>query len=182
MSILTPSLVKRILEGYALPLRGAHGITHWARVLENGRRLAPMASADLVVVELFAIFHDSRRMNESIDHGHGRRGAELARALRGQAFELDDERFALLELACNEHTAGFTDADPTVQVCWDSDRLDLLRVGIRPSLGRLCTQTARSDVVLEWANARAAARVVPDLIQTEWGLDGAFPSKQGDQP
>ena len=75
--IITPKLLDKILAGYALPLTGTHGISHWARVLENGRKVAALSGADLDVVELFAIFHDSRRLNEAWDHGHGRRGADL---------------------------------------------------------------------------------------------------------
>jgi uncharacterized protein len=171
MSLLTPSLVSRILEGYALPRTGVHGVAHWARVLENGRRLAELTGGvDLDVIELFAIFHDSRRVNESVDWGHGKRGAELAVQLRGHAFELDDALFALLEYACNEHTAGKTDADRTVQVCWDSDRLDLLRVHIRPRASLLCTEAARRSSVMDWANDRALHFQVPDLIEKEWEL------------
>jgi uncharacterized protein len=171
MSLLTPALVARILDGYALPRRGVHGVAHWARVLQNGRRLASLTDGvDLDVIELFAIFHDSRRVNESLDWGHGRRGAQLAAQLRGLAFELDDPRFALLEYACNEHTSGKTSADPTVQVCWDADRLDLLRVGIRPRPSLLCTAAARQPDILEWANGNAMVFLVPDLIGQEWGL------------
>src|SRR5512141_3319602 len=125
MSTLTPFLLSRILDGYSLPRAGTHGIAHWARVLENGREVARLSGADIDVVELFAVFHDARRLNEAWDHGHGKRGAELARELRGTYFELDDTRFSLLEYACREHTSGLTQADLSVQACWDADRLDL---------------------------------------------------------
>jgi uncharacterized protein len=171
MSVLTPSLVSRILDGYALPRSGVHGVSHWARVLENGRRVAALTlGADADIVELFSIFHDARRINESIDFGHGRRGSALARELRGHYFELDDARFALLEYACDEHTSGKTEADPRVQVCWDADRLDLLRVGTRPRTALLCTAAARTAEVMDWANRRASRLDVPALIQDEWGL------------
>ena len=74
---------------------------HWARVLENGRRLSEVTGARSHVVNLFAVFHDSQRINEGYDDGHGRRGAELARELRGIAYELGDEDFNLLIEACN---------------------------------------------------------------------------------
>ena len=170
MTLLTPFLLSRILDGYALPLTGTHGIAHWARVLENGRRLEEAEGADREVVELFAVFHDARRVNEWLDHGHGKRGAELARELRGSYFEVDDARFALLEQACNEHTSGHTRADISVQVCWDADRLDLLRVGTRPRPDLLCTEAARLPETMEWANQRARDRYVPDLIRLEWGI------------
>ena len=35
------------------------------------------------MVALFALFHDSRRINEYCDDGHGRRGGEFARSLCG---------------------------------------------------------------------------------------------------
>jgi len=171
MSILTPRLIDRILDGYSLPVGGIHGVPHWARVLENGRKLAGLVQVDTEVIELFAIFHDSRRVNDQRDDGHGNRGAKLARELRGDYFELDDKRFSLLEYACAWHTSGFTQADLIVQVCWDSDRLDLLRVGTRPRSKLLCTEAAQQPDVREWASLRASTLVVPELILREWGLD-----------
>jgi uncharacterized protein len=171
MSLLTPHLLARILDDYALPRTGTHGIAHWARVLENGRRLAEPAGGNLDVIELFSVFHDARRINEQRDHGHGKRGAALARELRGTYFELDDAGFALLEYACLEHTSGLTQADASVQVCWDADRLDLLRVGTHPRPGLLCTDAARLPETLHWANYRASTRFVPELIRREWEVN-----------
>ena len=71
-------IVHAILEAYSLPVHGIHGVAHWARVLENGLRLAEVVRVNVEVVRLFAVFHDSRRVNEGIDNGHGQRGAELA--------------------------------------------------------------------------------------------------------
>jgi uncharacterized protein len=170
MSLLTPLLLSSILEGYALRPNGVHGVAHWARVLENGRRLAGSVQADLDVIDLFAVFHDARRVNDQRDDGHGRRGAELARQMRGKYFEIDEARFALLEYACQEHTSGLTDADSTVRVCWDSDRLDLLRVGTWPRPEYLCTAAAKTPEMLAWANHRAQKFEVPNLVRTEWGL------------
>jgi uncharacterized protein len=45
--------------------------------------------------------------------------------------------------------------DVTVQTCWDADRLDLGRVGIRPVASRLCTPAARAPDVIAWAYARS---------------------------
>ena len=170
MPLLTPPLLSRILDGYALRPNGIHGLAHWARVLENGRRLGESVDADADVIELFAVFHDARRVNDQRDDGHGRRGAELARELRGQYFQIDDARFALLEFACQKHTSGLREADPSVQVCWDADRLDLLRVGTRPRQELLCTDAARTKEILEWANLRASTFQVPELVRLEWGI------------
>jgi hypothetical protein len=83
------------------------------------------------------------RFNDKHDPLHGPREAELARELHGEAFDLDEERMRLLEFACEEHTNGGVSSDPTVGICWDSDRLNLWRVGIRPDLRWLSTEAAR---------------------------------------
>jgi len=64
-----PAILRAILPGYPLPHDGTHGLTHWARVLENGLRLCEATGADTEVVTLFAIFHDARRVNEYRDQG-----------------------------------------------------------------------------------------------------------------
>ncbi|MBU6367422.1 MAG: hypothetical protein KJT01_14510 [Gemmatimonadetes bacterium] len=163
-----PALAAAILDGYALPPRGYHGIVHWARVLENGVRLADATGADRDVVTLFALFHDARRVNEDRDPGHGQRGGELARALRGTLVHLDDHRFDLLYEACRLHTDGHTSGDPTLLACWDADRLDLGRVGIRPAPHRLCTDAARA--LIPWAQARAEEDHEPRHVLLAWGL------------
>src|SRR5262249_13184771 len=66
-----PLILHAILEDYALPWGGDHGVAHWARVLENGLRLAWETGANIEVVSLFAILHDSRRLNECSDPDHG---------------------------------------------------------------------------------------------------------------
>ncbi len=163
-----PSLFTAILPDYALPIHGYHGVAHWARVLENGLRIAEYNGADTEVVTLFAIFHDARRVNEEVDLGHGQRGGDLARSLRGTLVHLDDTRFEMLYEACRLHTDGLTDGDPTLQACWDADRLDLGRVGITPRPERLCTDTARE--LLPWAHARAQRGEVPQHVLESWGL------------
>jgi len=165
------SLVHQILKDYELPWHGTHGVGHWARVLENGLRLAKGTDAKVEIVQLFAIFHDSRRVNECTDHGHGRRGADLAAELRGDLFDLGDDDFELLRFACAHHTDGMTEANITVQVCWDADRLDLGRVGMIPAPKKLCTAAAKTWEVIQWADGRAAFEVVPELVKDEWGVD-----------
>jgi uncharacterized protein len=68
------AIMRVILDGYALPIRDDHGVVHWARVLENGLRVAEATGVDPEVVRLFALFHDSRRINEVRDDGDGLRG------------------------------------------------------------------------------------------------------------
>jgi len=139
-------------EQYALSSDGIHGPSHWARVLANGRRLSERTGANLAVVELFAVLHDSQRLNDGQDPDHGPRAAEYARRLQGTWFNLSEYELNLLCEACSGHTNGHVEADITVQTCWDSDRLDLGRVGITPQLDRLCTTAAKSGDMLEWAH------------------------------
>ena len=61
------AIAKAILDGYALPWRGTHGVLHWARVWTNGLKVAEVNGADQEIVKLFALFHDSRRVNEYTD-------------------------------------------------------------------------------------------------------------------
>jgi uncharacterized protein len=162
------AIMRVILEGYALPPRGYHGVVHWARVAENGLRIAEDNGADAEVMQLFALFHDSRRVNEKIDNGHGQRGGDFAKTLRGSLVHLDDARFDLLYEACRLHTDGQTEADPTIQACWDADRLDLGRVGITPHKRFLCTEAARGMVY--WAHNRAVTRHEPTAVLESWGI------------
>lgn len=164
----TAELIQIIRRQYPLPWRGIHGVVHWARVLENGLRLAEVSGARLNVVRLFAVFHDCRRFNEDDDPNHGRRGAEFAATLRGAAFEMSDEDFELLRTACIYHTSGRTAGDVTVQTCWDADRLDLGRVGIKPDPQYLCTDAARDSKTIAWAYQRSIRRFVPDIVTAQW--------------
>lgn len=163
-----PAIMAEILAGYQLPVDGYHGVVHWARVLENGLQLADRTGADREVVTLFALFHDSRRVNEGRDDGHGLRGGEFAKSLRGTLVHLDDARFDLLFEACRLHTNGLTAGETTLQACWDADRLDLGRVGVTPRRDRLCTDAART--LLPWAHARAVDGIHPIEVLTSWGV------------
>ncbi len=168
--MITKALLDCIINQYALPAYGTHGLSHWARVLTYGRKLAETVSGSLAVVELFAVLHDSKRVNEGTDHRHGQRGADFAATLRGRYFKLDDHQFDLLYTACAYHTDGLIHADPVVQICWDADRLDLGRVGITPCIERLCSAAARQQEILLHANRLSQGRIFPEEIQSEWAL------------
>lgn len=132
-----------LVANHRLGHRGFHGRDHWLRVLQNGRLLAAETGANLCVVELFALLHDSCRQNENADPLHGDRAAAYARDLCGRWFDATDAEMDPLTLACELHSDGYTESDVTVQTCWDADRLDLGRVGIRPSARYLCTEVAK---------------------------------------
>ena len=143
----------------AIDWYGHHGGAHWARVRANGLALARQTGALAPVVELFAFFHDSRRVHEYADEGHGARGAVLAAQLKGRFFEASDDEMDQLTEACRYHSDGRSTGSPTVLTCCDADRLDLLRVGITPRADRLCTAAARAPQLMEAANQRARSWV-----------------------
>ena len=153
---------------YRLSWHGIHGVGHWARVLDTGLRLASVTGADPEVVSLFALFHDACRANDGIDPDHGARGAGLAASLLRAHFVGRPGQLRLLVRACCGHTDGTVEDDHTVATCWDADRLDLLRVGIRPSPHRLCTEAARDPATLAWANDRARRDHVPGFARDGW--------------
>jgi uncharacterized protein len=145
-----------------------HGPAHWRRVRRNGLLLATKTGADLMVVRLFSIFHDSRRTNDGWDHGHGARGAEFAALSREEWLNhITDDQFELLHYACTWHTDGHHHDDPTIGTCWDSDRLDLGRVSIIPSSEFMSTAFAK-----EMADAGS---IQPFLPHDDWELDMHWP-------
>jgi uncharacterized protein len=157
-----PELIATIRAQFALDWYGIHGIQHWERVRENGLRLARNTGANPTVVELFAHLHDSRRLDEWEDIGHGPRAAAYLQTLRGRYFEISDEELELLVHACRHHSDGFMEGDITVLTCWDADRLDLGRVRIRPDPRYLCTAAAQEPDMLAWAYRRSLGRRAQD--------------------
>ena len=164
-------IVDAILAQYSLPRHGIHGVAHWARVLETGVRLSKVTGANIEVVHLFAVFHDCQRVTEKADPSHGLRGARFATELCGKLFDLNEDDFDLLFVACAGHMDHPNDDDVTVQTCWDADRLDLGRVGakIDPLWLGEGTVDEHADI-MEWADLRAKSHVIPKLVQRNWGI------------
>lgn len=153
--MLSQALLELVRSTFALPLGGIHGEAHWQRVYDNGRRLAEQTGADARIVELFAYLHDSRRLGDGWDRGHGRRAAEFIKSLNDDLLALSEDDLDTLAYACACHTDGLIEASVTVQTCWDSDRLDLGRIGVRPDPSRLCTPAAQDPAMIEWAWSRS---------------------------
>lgn len=126
-------LLQNIKSQLKLNWHGIHGIAHWSRVKYHGQKIGTIKGADLLVVELFAFLHDSKRENDGYDPEHGLRAARYAHSLNGQCFHLSNHQIALLCEAMENHTNGDKHDDVTIQTCWDADRLDLGRVNIIPS-------------------------------------------------
>ncbi len=150
--MLDPALATEVVAASSRPHSYHHGEQHWKAVAWTGLQLVPHApTCDAELVLLFALFHDSRRFNEGRDPEHGPRAAELARSMRGTAFELEDERLELLADACTRHDRGEVSDESTIGTCWDSDRLNLWRVGTTPNPRFLSTQPAKSPELIREA-------------------------------
>ena len=145
--MISRDLIATLREHFQLEWTGIHGAPHWARVRENGLRLAALTGARTRVIEAFAFVHDSCRQNDYADPGHGPRAAEFARTLvQRRKLLLAPDELELLVLACEGHTGGRAHEDITVCTCWDADRLDLTRVGMIPDPKYLSTEAARTHI------------------------------------
>lgn len=117
-----------------------HGIDHWDRVAKNGEALH-VPGADLEVVLCFAYLHDVERQSDAYDVEHGPRAAELIDQIRDSVLSfLDDKQIGLLKDACTFHTTCPRTGNPTIDACFDSDRLDLPRAGIIPDPAQMATK------------------------------------------
>lgn len=106
-----------------------HGMQHWQRVERNGQILAH-SGVNPFVVKLFAYFHDACRENNDSDIEHGSRAAKLVESLRGSLLkELTQQEIEQLKTACELHTTTLRTGDPTIDVCFDADKLDLIHTG-----------------------------------------------------
>lgn len=138
-------------------LASVHGERHWRAVAAVGLRLLDETpQADPLVVLLFALLHDSRRINDYDDPEHGIRAARYAQSLQSQRLHLPDQQLALLDYACHHHAFGDLSSDPTIGICWDSDRLNLWRVGLKPSERLLSTKAAKQQQTILWARGVAS--------------------------
>jgi uncharacterized protein len=162
--IVSGDLVRAIKDQFQINWQGIHGLSHLSRVWENGIHLAEATGANKKVVQLFAVFHDSRRLNENCDPEHGPRGALLAESWRGKYYDLNNEEFDLLFTACSLHTMARTHVDTTIQTCFDADRLDLGRIGKTPDPKLLCTEAAKDPKTIEWATQRSISGYIPDNL------------------
>lgn len=167
-SIITPQLIDIVKNQLDINWHGTHGISHWSRVYAIGMRLAGLTGASQHVIELFALLHDCRRLNEYSDPNHGPRAATFAATLHGTCFpSLGIADLKKLEMACSLHTKASSHDDITVQTCFDSDRLDLGRIGKMPKQKYISTHAARDEEIISWAYAMSIEGHIPDNILGE---------------
>ena len=122
-----------------------HGPWHWDNVERNAAALCRKTpGADTLVCQLFANLHDFCRLNEDEDPQHGPRAAGFIKKLyKSGKLDINPTQFEQLFHAICHHTDGVLHDDPTIGVCWDSDRMDLPRVNIIPDSAYFSTQAAK---------------------------------------
>lgn len=120
-----------------------HGTTHWKRVLENGIAIARVTGANFAFIELFALFHDSCRLNDGDDPDHGKRAAEFILSRKYDLNGFPEKLLGDLLETLRYHTHVRYTSNIHIATCWDADRLDLDRVGIVPSEEYMNTEIGR---------------------------------------
>ena len=155
-----------------------HGQRHWYAVAAAGLELCKrLPKADPIVVFHFALAHDAERLNDGVDPDHGARASKVFSAMAPGMRNL-----ALFKRACREHTSGTTSRNATVGACWDADRLNLWRIGIRPDPRFLSTAAARDPEMIEMARGFHDKRytwdrltkgystlIVPGMLEEHYG-------------
>ena len=148
LPILLESDIQEVRE-FALNgwgLGETHGLSHWQRVERNGIILSTIngnirEDINIKVVRFFAYLHDKCRLNDWADLEHGVRSADMLSDIRDTILkDFTDEEVAVLDKACRYHTTEQRTGIPTVDVCFDADRLDLGRVGIVPNPKLMATE------------------------------------------
>lgn len=126
-------------QRWSRALGTTHGVEHWDRVAKFGEILLA-EGADRDVIMAFAYLHDSERKDNGEDIEHGKRASVLIDSIRQSLlFFLNDNQIAKLKRACELHTIEHRTGDITIDICFDADRMDLLRVGIMPLPDRMAT-------------------------------------------
>ena len=158
--IITQPYINFLAHQYELSHNGAFGVEHWFRTLINGRILAEKTRADIAVIEHFAMLHDIKRQDEHRHIEHGARAADFANSLVGAWIHLDHSQMLKLDEAIRFHSMGRLSRDITVQVCWDSNLLDLGRLGDKLDPSYLGTRVARDPTFIKEALHRSKRRFV----------------------
>lgn len=181
MMMFSNRFITRVSAGATTDLRGIHGIDHWCRVWRNAERLAEEhddREVSMDFLALFALFHDTQRLNDEDDPKHGNRAAEYLEccyqaALKGDPglSELADYPYHLIRAvkhACEIHTEcqpgdedDFGIGDDTsgsdlyklcTKLCMDADRLDIWRVNGPVNADALFTDEAQRVAALEYVD------------------------------
>lgn len=147
------SILVEIETQFKIDFYGDHGIYHWYSVYKNTQKLSKFYEIESKVFKLFSLLHDSKRLNEDYDLEHGKLAAIYVKELyKEKKIDLREEDLNRLIFACENHTKlnkkNTFSNDLIVQICLDSDKLDLGRVGIEPSSKYMLTSYAKTLTII----------------------------------
>jgi hypothetical protein len=168
-----------------------HGVGHFARVgclalaLYERRRersvLAgrtpdgPTPSETVEALVLSAFFHDSGRINENRDRGHGPAGEQIFRAFASRVVPAPKPSVcAVVSAAILYHCGGGVGSpDGVATAVANADRLDRIRFGDRPVPRLMCDDEGA------WKDFEPLARDFVDLVSTARVLEDVGPNPAG---
>jgi uncharacterized protein len=162
--------LRRKLEAFARFPSVIHGSGHWFRVRRFGALLAEregLPPAARQCVEIFSLVHDLARVHDGGGNQHAIDGAQYVDDVVPAVFgAVPQGQVEIVRMAIRYHSDGLVARrasehglfDPlegppdlvlrTVACCWDADRLDLPRVGIRPHPDLMSTTSWREVLPL----------------------------------
>lgn len=160
--VIPLKIITRLTKSFILDIEGIHGINHWLRVMTNGLILADQEKVSKSIPILFALSHDIFRNNDDFDPLHGERAAKAIDILKSHV-NLTQEEILIVKEACKYHSDGKTTEEKEIGICWDADRLDLMRVGLYPDEKYLSTKTAKIEGLIINCNKYAIRDNLNDL-------------------
>lgn len=116
-----------------MPDSPLHGDAHWRAVASSGLDIADAdAGVNRRLVVAFGLIHDFQRIDDGWDEEHGARAANAIGRLKSLPAMLSRTEISKLKTACEDHEKGFVSEDPAIGACWDADRVNLWRIGVKP--------------------------------------------------
>ena len=129
---------------------GPHGPVHWFKVYRNCQDI------DTMIYEnrdenrdwfywCFAMLHDCKRTSEQADPAHGIEAAKMVPNDKSQ-FNISLARAIKLHQMGQTMDETAPLGDMRIGICWDADRLELVRVGIMPDPKYMSTDIGKQIV------------------------------------
>jgi uncharacterized protein len=145
------NVLEIVKKNFKLDLYDIHGTNHWERVFLNTQKLSKYYNIESEVFELFAILHDSQRLDNYADIEHGKRAKKFTEILIKEGIiNLDINDQERLLFACENHTKPNKQhklfKDLVIQICLDSDKMDIGRVGVMPNEKYFLTNYAKEII------------------------------------
>lgn len=165
-SVVPKEVIHKVIDEFNFDIeKSVHGLQHWTHVIRNGLLLSDLTGANKKIIIAFAIFHDSKRVNENLDPEHGKRGAKNLLKYKSQ-LNLNKIELEKALYACEHHTSLKTTMDIDISTFLDADRLDLMRVFTYPDRRYLSNSKIITDEMIENLSEAAECDIEYDFYKT----------------